>query len=276
MALGFSTDMAHLTAASIWLGGVAVLALGLRGQSRSEDAARAAVRFSMIALPAIAIVVLSGIAQGWRQLGSWDALWHTTYGRLLIVKAGVVVGIVIIASAARDVVRDRLAPNVRGKIRPLALSAAVNVDGDAVRELRNGIWSEVALAIAVLGVTSVLVFTAPGREAEAAAARPVAHTVRAAITTKNFGYQLAVQPALAGPNTLVIAPSPQRKLEIMPDRATATMTGPNHKPVNVGFTALPDGRFVASQDLADGTYTLVLTTGAGTAIDRGTITFTLR
>ena len=122
--LGFATDVAHLGAASLWLGGLAALVVALRGAADTDDAARTAVRFSAVALPAIAVVVLSGVTQSWRQLGSWDALWHTTYGRLLIVKFGVVVGIVVIASAARDIVRDQLVPAVRGALRPASLSAA--------------------------------------------------------------------------------------------------------------------------------------------------------
>ena len=60
---------------------------------------------------------------------------HTGYGRLLLVKAGIVLGIVIIASAARDVVQHQLIPAVRGR----SLSAAVALDHEAVTELRNGI-----------------------------------------------------------------------------------------------------------------------------------------
>ena len=274
VALGFSTDIAHLAAASLWLGGIVTLAIGLRGHAPTDDDARAAVRFSMIALPSIAIIVLSGITQGWRQLGSWDALLHTSYGRLLLVKAGLVVGIVIIASAARDVVRDRLIPTVRGTVRPL--SAAVALDGEAVDELRNGIWSEVLLAIAVLAVTAVLVFTAPGREVEALANRPAARTVHTSTSTRRFRFGVVIQPAIPGPNTIVIAPTRLISPEFIPASMTATMTRSGGKPVSLPFTALPDGRFVASTDLDNRPVHLSFTTSDGTVTDHAAVTLDIR
>jgi copper transport protein len=274
VALGFSTDIAHLAAASLWLGGIVTLAVGLRGHDPTSDDATAAVRFSAIALPAIAIVVLSGITQGWRQLGSWDALWHTSYGRLLLVKAGIVVGIVIIASAARDVVQGRLIPTVRGTARPL--SAAVALDSEAVTELRNGIWSEVLLAVAVLAVTSVLVFTAPGREAEAAAKQPVAHTVRTSTSTPRFRYGVEVQPAIPGPNTIVIAPTSLKHGQFLPASLDATMSVAGGKPRTVTFVALPDGRFVASTNLTAAPSRIAFSTSDGTNTDHAAATITLR
>lgn len=274
VALGFSTDIAHLAAASLWLGGVTTLAIGLRGRAPTDDDARAAVRFSVIALPSIAIVVLSGVTQGWRQLGSWDALWHTSYGRLLIVKTGLVVGIVVIASAARDVVQNRLVPTVRGAIRPL--SAAVALDAQGVDELRNGIWAEVLLAVAVLAVTSALVFTAPGREAEAVAKVPQARTLHTGTSTRRFKFGVVVQPAIPGPNTIVIAPTRLVRSEFLPASVTATITQPGRSPISVPFTALPDGRFVASTQLTDQPVQLSFTTSDGTVTDHAAVTLDIR
>ena len=60
-----------------------------------------------LALPAVALLVISGTLQGWRQIGTWSGLWHTSYGRLLIIKVLVVLAIVALASAARDALRER-------------------------------------------------------------------------------------------------------------------------------------------------------------------------
>jgi hypothetical protein len=56
-------------------------------------------------------------------------------------------------------------------------SPALVVEDDGIAELRNSIWVEVLLAGVALAITAGLVVTAPGREAEAAARRPVARTV---------------------------------------------------------------------------------------------------
>ena len=126
--VGFALDTAHVTAASIWLGGLVLLAVAVRRHTDARDSARALGRFSRIALPAIAVVVLSGVLQGWRQIGTWSAFWHTSYGRLLLIKVLVVVAIVIVASAGRTpcaigdspMVRTTTAPRLRA---PAALSA---------------------------------------------------------------------------------------------------------------------------------------------------------
>jgi putative copper export protein len=46
------------------------------------------------------VVVVSGAIQGWRQIDTWWALWHTSYARLLVVKVLLVLAIVIVASGS--------------------------------------------------------------------------------------------------------------------------------------------------------------------------------
>jgi copper transport protein len=104
---GLLMDVTHLSAASLWLGGLVLLAWVLRKRTDAAAAATALTRFSRLALPAVAVIVISGSLQGWRQVGTWSGLWHTSYGRLLIIKVLVVLAIVVIASAGREVLRER-------------------------------------------------------------------------------------------------------------------------------------------------------------------------
>ena len=271
--LGFTTDVAHLSAASLWLGGIAALAVASLATRPSDQSSRAANRFSAVALPAIGVIVLSGVVQGWRQIGSWGALFHTTYGRLLIVKVGLVAGIVIVASASREVVRSRVVPSALGTVRQRSVLGA---DAQSVQELRNGIWTEVLLAVVVLAVTAALVFTAPGREAETTASRPVPRTIFVSTLTPRFDYRVAVQPALSGLNTIVISPESRRKEQLLPASLTATLARIGRKGVNVPFAALPDGRFFASIDLTGAPVRLVFTASDGTTSDRAAVTFGFR
>jgi hypothetical protein len=100
--------VAHLVGVAAWLGGIVLLAVTLRRPGDVQEALRATERFARIALPAIGLVVLSGAVQAWRQLERGSALWDTDYGRLLIAKILVVVSIVIVASATRDLLRHRI------------------------------------------------------------------------------------------------------------------------------------------------------------------------
>lgn len=278
--VGFALDTAHVSAASVWLGGLVLLAMAVRRPADPRESARALGRFSRLALPAIAVVVLSGVLQGWRQVDTWSALWHTSYGRLLLIKVLVVVAIVIVASAGRDSLRDRrLArggnegylpspeagggfPSANDRPSPIRPASAVAHAPDAgtanvdvldmppdpddllARDLRNGMLVEVGLAVLVLAITSALVVTPPSREAVAAAKTPQAQTVHVAANGKTVGYQVAVQPTLVGQNTIVADPR-----LISPGLLPTNLTGVGQAVggtarTRLTFTALPNGKWV--------------------------------
>ncbi|MFD8384832.1 copper resistance CopC/CopD family protein [Streptomyces sp. NPDC059679] len=92
-------DVVHLIAVGVWLGGLAALVVTLR---TGEPIGRSAVhRFSRLAFGSVVVLVLTGVYQSWRQVGSWDALTDTEYGRWLLVKVGLVAVLIAIASVSR-------------------------------------------------------------------------------------------------------------------------------------------------------------------------------
>lgn len=316
-AFGFVLDVTHLTAASIWLGGVVLLAWALRKRANAvqaaEESSEALRRFSRIALPAIGLVVLSGVLQGWRQIGTWSALWHTGYARLLIIKVLVVLAIIIIASAGRDALRERgdrpgrprepdgsSGPEsavLAGDSRPLPaydggagvavvkwapavidLLEVQTADVMLVRDVRRGVLLEAGLAVVVLAVTSALVVTPPSREAEAAAKIPQAQTVRLEASGKTIGYAVAVQPALAGQNTIVVNPHLIGRPGLLPTSLTASVRGaPGSVGARVTFTALANGEWVTVAPFAQpGTWTVELTGATPSASETTTLHITVR
>ncbi|MCC9309360.1 FixH family protein [Kitasatospora sp. RB6PN24] len=84
LALPF--DLLHLIAMACWLGGLVTLLVGLRHGA----GAAAAERFSRLAMASVAVLVVTGVYQAWRGVGSWGALTSTEYGRLLLIKVGLV------------------------------------------------------------------------------------------------------------------------------------------------------------------------------------------
>ncbi|MGW1890379.1 copper resistance CopC/CopD family protein [Streptomyces sp. NPDC002004] len=97
--LAMPVDVLHLLAVAAWLGGLAALLVSLyRAPSIEASAVR---RFSRVAFGAVVTLTATGIYQSWRQLGSWSALTDTTYGRLLLVKVGLVAVLVGIAWTSR-------------------------------------------------------------------------------------------------------------------------------------------------------------------------------
>ena len=80
--LTVTLDLAHVVTAAFWVGGLLQLALLLP----TGAATAAARRFSAFALPAVAVLALSGGGRALTELDGVSQLWTTGYGRTLLVK----------------------------------------------------------------------------------------------------------------------------------------------------------------------------------------------
>lgn len=179
-----TSDAAHLTAMSLWAGGLVLLAacaLRPRHEDRVGDAAR---RFSRLAVNALAVLVVTGAWQAWREVGSVDALTGTGYGKLLLAKLGVVAGLLGLGAVSWYAVR-----RARG-----------------AGWLRRSVPAEAVLVVAVLAVTSVLVATRPGREAQADTETVPPRWAEAALQVPIGGVaHMRVAPAAVGMNQVAIS-----------------------------------------------------------------------
>ncbi|MFT4082612.1 MAG: copper resistance protein CopC [Nocardioides sp.] len=145
--LTLASTWAHVTAMSVWLGGLVALFALLR--DRSDGVLPAARRYSALGLAAVTTLVVTGIYQAWDQVRSWGALQHTDYGRELLVKVILVVAVLTVAASSRAAVWRRPDP----------------------ARLRRTVAVEAVGLAAVIGVTSALVATQPA----ASAYRPTVH-----------------------------------------------------------------------------------------------------
>lgn len=216
--LAMTSSVLHLLATAVWLGGLVALLATLR---RRPDAGTVA-RFSRVALASVTVLVVTGVYQSWRGLGSWSALTETSYGRLLLAKltgaavllaaaavsrrwtaalarGGVVAAVAVVSAVEGTVVRERVPEAVGGPPArvpelpepsasgPFA-SKAPTVVGDARRRgLYRSVLVEAVVAAVVLVVTTVLTGTTPGRAAdEAARAVPAGGVLPASVTTIPF------------------------------------------------------------------------------------------
>jgi copper transport protein len=119
-AIGMVLDFSHLAAVSVWLGGLALLAAtllpGLRPPLGRGETWSLAARFSPFAFLAVIVVVISGVIQAIREVGSFYALFNTTYGVTLLIKIGFVVVLVAIGSVSRRLVLGSwLGPRLSGR-----------------------------------------------------------------------------------------------------------------------------------------------------------------
>ena len=116
------SDVVHLGATSVWIGGlVALLAvLPLLGR---PDRVGLATRFSALALVAAVLVAASGTVSGWQQVRTLDGLTSTTYGRLLLAKVAGFAVLVVLGWLNRA----RLVPLVERTVGPLRRSLRIEL-----------------------------------------------------------------------------------------------------------------------------------------------------
>ena len=188
-------DTLHVAAMSIWLGGLASLALIVI--DRDPDAGR-------VGRPLLAgrAVERAGdrrdpacSPRGARSAGRSMRSAHTTYGRILLSKIMVFIGLLLLAAWSRQIVHAR---------RPATLSAAVATEPQtdleraprpsdpSVRGLRWSVGGELVFGIAILLITSMLVNSQPARSALSLPYSKEFHEPTMLIN-------LIVSPAKAGP-----------------------------------------------------------------------------
>ncbi len=149
--LPFVSDVAHVLAAGVWAGGLAFLvaALVLARTDRWRLAPRAIPRFSSLAVVALGILVVAGLANAYFEVREWRGLWETTYGLLLVAKLALVLPVIALG-----------AYNNRFAVRRLREGSASPRDQ---RRFLHTAAAELALLLLVVGVTAVLVDQPPPR-----------------------------------------------------------------------------------------------------------------
>ncbi|MFD7257327.1 copper resistance protein CopC [Streptomyces sp. NPDC059874] len=200
--IAMPADILHLLAVATWLGGLTALLVALyKVPGIERDAVQ---RFSKIGFVSVLVLTVTGVYQSWRQVGSWSALTGTDYGRLLLVKVGLVAVLVALAylsrkwtgrladtraaeveahdvsreTATTDVSRETESVTVPADPKRAAQLARQRAARESAREkqvrdadpdragLRRSVLGEAAVAVVLLAVTTILTSTEPGRTVE--------------------------------------------------------------------------------------------------------------
>lgn len=184
------TDVAHVLAGSAWLGGLIGLAVTLPAiAGQVGRAATVLSRFSAVAAGTLAALLASGSLLAWRIVGSWGDLFGTSYGRLLVVKIGLVGLAVGVASYNRFV----LVPRARA-------DGGYDARQRATVRIGRVVLVEAGLLAAVLVLTGFLVNRPPGNvphglpEEQVQVARLAGHG----------SVRVTLDPGLVGRNELAI------------------------------------------------------------------------
>ncbi len=152
VSLAVLADGLHVLAAGGWMGGLLLLLVVAVPAALEADGSRSRLAplvegFSLTALGFSALLVGTGVFAAWLHLGSFEALWSSTYGRTLGIKLLLLVPLV--GTGAYNWLR----------VRPSLSSGA-----EGAPRLRRSGAVELAVAVLVLLATAVLVATPPPAE----------------------------------------------------------------------------------------------------------------
>jgi copper transport protein len=193
--LSFVADYAHVAAAATWTGGLAVLVLGLwlARAGRWRLAERAVPRFSNLAVGAVAALLVAGTINGviqvkvpgsWSVPSAWRGLWESTYGLLLLAKIALVVPLLALGAFNNRYSVPRLRAGIASVLER--------------RRFLRAVCAELAIMVAIVGVTAFLVNAPP--------ARTEVQMHGAVAAAVDFDGQLmahlSVDPAIAGRNDI--------------------------------------------------------------------------
>ncbi|MDW5326002.1 FixH family protein [Plantactinospora sp. KLBMP9567] len=200
-ALALASDVVHLVAMSVWLGGLAVL-VGALLPSRDLAAMRSAVPvFSRTAMISVALLVATGLFQLWRQVRTVPALLETPYGRLLLAKLSVVLVLLALGYLARSWVHRQYAVGGSGRRPAGRRGHPGGPDPHQLYHFQRRVSMEAGLGLAVLGLTAALVATPPAKVVYEARQRGPAGLVDGRVGSGGDG-----RPALAQTDGTPAAP----------------------------------------------------------------------
>ena len=212
-------DVVHVSAASVWIGGLVVLLAVVLPTVAFDDSTVVVRGFSRNALYAVIAIVATGVFQAWRQIGTVEALKSTDYGKLVVVKVLLVAAVLCIAVASRNAVQQRWAPATVGA-------------------LRRTVTFEAVIAVGVLAVTSVLVNAVPAKTL-------VTKAPSGELTGKAMLVDYTATPGRVGANEIHLYALTKTGLpqEVVEMKMTLSLPGRGIAPIDVPLQNAGPGHF---------------------------------
>jgi len=251
--LAIAADSLHLLAASVWMGGLLALAVGLSPLVHRRRELTALVRatwrpFGRVAAVCLGLLVATGLYGAAQQVASIDALLITPYGQALMAKVGLGLAAGVVGIASATVLQPRL----------VALLA---------RLLRRGPrWTPISPArlprlVAAELSLGALVFGAVGLMGSAPPARGPAFEpgIGSALSTQTLQIDdvlvtLTVKPNLPGPNVMLVRAVTIRRPALADiGSVILTVQGEGEASVSLPMEQLAPGNFQTGGEQLDRT-----------------------
>ena len=210
-SLAVVTDTLHLLAASLWIGGLLALGVGLWPLMRHDWAVGTALayagwrRFGWLAAPSVGLLVVTGLYNMSRQVASLDAVLSTLYGQVLLLKLGLVLAVGACGLLNAMLLHPRVAAPLAWLLRrPSGWTPC------SPARLPGLLWGEAGLALLVLLATSVVTAAPAPRGPEFTIAPADIPTVLSQ-SVGDVVATLSVQPNRPGQNVLTVFAASTRR-----------------------------------------------------------------
>ena len=178
-AVSVVVDAVHLGSMAVWLGGLVMLAGFLLRRADERELGAILPIWSRWAALAVSALLLAGTVQALIEVATPQALFDTTYGRLLLAKIGLFALVIGVAAYSRQLVRRRVAA------RPAGAGAAGGLGG-------------VGVTAVVLACPPTLVQTTPGPHRRRRRRRRRGRLFSTTLTSPLYSLQVEVRPGRAG------------------------------------------------------------------------------
>lgn len=146
--LGVPLDVVHHVAAAVWIGALIIVGWCATRRLNRDDLAPVVGRLSRVAAVSVGLIVVTGLAQTLRLVGTPTRLFAADHGTYLVIKLALLAGMLVFANANRR----RVATVVR---RPDRLNSGT------VTQLRRTILIEFGVGLAIIGITAAMVVSPP-------------------------------------------------------------------------------------------------------------------
>ncbi|WP_436798870.1 copper resistance CopC/CopD family protein [Micromonospora aurantiaca (nom. illeg.)] len=257
-AVSVVVDAVHLGGMAVWLGGLVMLAVFLLRQADERELDAILPIWSRWAALAVAALLLAGTVQGLIEVAGLQALFDTTYGRLLLAKIALFVLVIGVAAYSRALVRRRVAAGRPGS-------------------MRRAVVAELAITAVVLGVSATLVQTTPARTAAANVAGAEQGYFSATLSSPLYSLEVQVDPAETGNNSmhLYAYTKDSRPQPVQEWKVTAALPSAGIEPITVPLLPLSDNHATGEVNLpARGDWQVRITVRTSD-IDQATVTATV-
>lgn len=226
LAAMVASQWAHVVGVGVWIGGLAVLLLAMRGTA-SEAKAAAVRRFASVAAAGLLVVAFTGAIRSVGELSTWSDLISDVYGRTVAAKIGLAAAIAALGAANRW----KHAPAASASLRGLRITGA----------------GEIALAGCAVVAAATLGALAPPRAGLAAPRGLAACGADAGTTTRVCVSTASNQP---GPNRFTVrAVDYDSRLPVPAVRVSLRFTSleePGLPSSTLSLDPGPDGTYVGS------------------------------